>query len=376
MPPLDFTPQTRVMVIAPHPDDETLAAGGLLQRVVAAGGTARVIFATDGENNPWPQRYTERKCRITDADRTRWGVRRRGEAVAALACLGIPDEAAAFLGWPDQGLTGILLSGGVAEIERIRAEIKSWHPTLLVTPSIRDVHPDHGSLGVLVRLAIDDRVNCAEGFDVVSFDLRAPTDAARAGSGPCLRLTEEERSRKRSAILQHATQLKLSRRRFLAYASAEESYLAVAVGGRPAGGAGLSPHPSSRSVAGQSPVAVYHPVAGVARENAGTLRIHLEMRERPGAFGKGTLLIVGDGGARRCRIAVPIPSRSGETAGRDLLSGAAAGRCGFTGGRRRGELVVPSQWFAGMDRIFVSLKRRYGFFDEAGWIEIPLSERP
>src|SRR5229473_1437708 len=104
LPPTDWK---RVMVLAPHPDDETLVTGGLLQQAVAAGAAVRVIFATDGDNNPWPQRVIERRWRITPADRARWGTRRRGEALAALTCLGVPTESAVFLGYPDQGLTRI-----------------------------------------------------------------------------------------------------------------------------------------------------------------------------------------------------------------------------------------------------------------------------
>jgi len=89
----------RVMVLAPHPDDETLATTGFLQKAVAAGAAVRVLFATDGDNNPWPQRASERRWRITIADRARWGRRRRGEALAALASLGVPADSAHFLAW-------------------------------------------------------------------------------------------------------------------------------------------------------------------------------------------------------------------------------------------------------------------------------------
>src|SRR5512143_3590489 len=39
----------RLMVFAPHPDDETLGAGGLIQRVLATGGKVRVVFVTNGD---------------------------------------------------------------------------------------------------------------------------------------------------------------------------------------------------------------------------------------------------------------------------------------------------------------------------------------
>src|SRR6185295_13542272 len=43
---------TRLLVVAPHPDDEVLGAGGLMQRVHETGGTVRVVYLTNGEGYP------------------------------------------------------------------------------------------------------------------------------------------------------------------------------------------------------------------------------------------------------------------------------------------------------------------------------------
>src|SRR5690242_17742392 len=96
--------RTRLLVVAPHPDDETLATGLLIQHVLAAGGTAHVLLLSDGDNNPWPQRWLERRVLIRGADRLRWATRRRDEFRAAMRCLGLADEACTALGWADQGL--------------------------------------------------------------------------------------------------------------------------------------------------------------------------------------------------------------------------------------------------------------------------------
>ena len=57
------------MLIAAHPDDESLACSIVLQHAVRNGAAIRVVYATDGENNPWPQRVIERKWRLDKADR-------------------------------------------------------------------------------------------------------------------------------------------------------------------------------------------------------------------------------------------------------------------------------------------------------------------
>src|SRR5438034_5817310 len=88
----------RILVIAPHPDDEVIGAGGLIQRA----GDVRVVFVTSGENNPWPQRVMQRKWIISAADRAEWATMRRREAAASLHILGAPDDSAVFLGFRDQ----------------------------------------------------------------------------------------------------------------------------------------------------------------------------------------------------------------------------------------------------------------------------------
>ena len=51
-PTLDVPPQTRLLVVAPHPDDETLGAGGLMERVHESGGRVNVVYLTDGDGYP------------------------------------------------------------------------------------------------------------------------------------------------------------------------------------------------------------------------------------------------------------------------------------------------------------------------------------
>src|SRR5438876_11705826 len=47
---LNPTADTRLLVVAPHPDDEVLGTAGLMQRVRAANGVVRVVYLTDGES--------------------------------------------------------------------------------------------------------------------------------------------------------------------------------------------------------------------------------------------------------------------------------------------------------------------------------------
>src|ERR1700722_12164884 len=144
----DFTSASRLMLIAPHPDDEALACSVILQRAVHAGAQVRVIYATDGDDNPWPQRAIERKWKLNAADRARWGKLRRAEALSALHVLGVRAANARFLGLPDQKLTALLTHDCRFTLTRLEKAIAQFSPTHLLIPSIADTHPDHSALGV------------------------------------------------------------------------------------------------------------------------------------------------------------------------------------------------------------------------------------
>jgi len=149
-----FSAKTRLLVIAPHPDDETIANGVLIQRVRAAGGEVKVVLLTAGENNPWPQRWLERRLSIGATDRLRWGQRRHIELGQALRQLDVPLAALQALGWPDMGVTDVLLRSPARAVEELAAGIRAFCPDIVAMPSIDDRHPDHGSAYVLTQLAL------------------------------------------------------------------------------------------------------------------------------------------------------------------------------------------------------------------------------
>ncbi|HET6632354.1 MAG TPA: PIG-L family deacetylase [Rhodanobacteraceae bacterium] len=219
-------PGAALLVVAPHPDDESLATGGLLQRAVSAGARARVLLLTDGDNNPWPQRWLERRWRIGPEERRRWGQRRRGEAHAALATLGLPDDAPVCLGWPDMGVTSRLVDDTAASVSTIAGHVRDFAPSVLVFPSLGDTHPDHSAAHVLVRLALA-RQDCRlpHYTALLSYLIHGRRDP---GSAVTLVLSGGEVQRKRDAVCAYQTQVTLSRSRLLANVSSAETYHSAA----------------------------------------------------------------------------------------------------------------------------------------------------
>lgn len=215
-------PGARLLVLAPHPDDESLAAAGLIQRARAHGAPVSVVFASDGENNPWPQRAMEHRAWIGARQRAAWGARRHDEADAALRILGVDPARVHRLGWPDGGVTRMLLDGVASMLESLRALIVRERPTVLVLPDMADRHPDHGALRVLVEMALRDMPDSQRPI-CLGYLLHGHPQAG-AAQRTVLALAGAELEGKRRAIAAHASQMVLSRRRFMGFASPTEVF--------------------------------------------------------------------------------------------------------------------------------------------------------
>jgi LmbE family N-acetylglucosaminyl deacetylase len=200
--------QTRLLVVAPHPDDETLGAGLLIQRVLAAGGAVKLLLLTNGDNNPWPQRYVERRFRIDDAARQRWGNRRRAEVLRAIDRLGLSPSALEVFDWPDMGLTQRLAEDTQSSIAAIANVLETFQPTIVVFPALEDSHPDHGAAHVLCRLALT-------GWLPVPTMLAFPVHmGASVSDYPVLSVGSDAQLRhKLDALSQYHSQMALSGRR-------------------------------------------------------------------------------------------------------------------------------------------------------------------
>jgi len=98
-----FTPKDRVLVVAPHPDDEALGAAGAIQAAVEAGADVHVVYLTHGESNEISALFYQKKPMILKSDFVKVGRVRKREAVEAMALLGVPEKNLIFFGYPDMG---------------------------------------------------------------------------------------------------------------------------------------------------------------------------------------------------------------------------------------------------------------------------------
>ncbi len=217
--PPTFSAQTRLLVVAPHPDDETIATGLLLQQVRAVGGEVGILLLTSGDNNPWPQRWLERRVWIGAADRQRWGRRRHAEMLQALQSLEVPPGGLQSLDWPDMGVTDALLQSDNAAVAAVAAAIDRFGPNLVAMPGLDDRHPDHGSAHVVVRLALAGRVAGPRQLAYLVHG-QAPASGVIEISG-----TPAQVGRKRAALAAHRSQTALSGGRMRRLADRPERYI-------------------------------------------------------------------------------------------------------------------------------------------------------
>ena len=256
-PTLAVPDHTRLLVIAPHPDDEMLGAGGLMQRVHAGGGRVRVVYLTDGDGYPEGVQAEDHVESPSPADYRGYGRQRRREARAALASLGMgpSNYTYTFLSFPDGGLCRLMRTywsdrraayrspytrmdrparadmvvpdmayRGEDLTQELAQIIGEFQPTLILVPRKEDQHPDHCAAWFFLADALTDvrRVHPDFSADVINYIVHfygwpfddeeqrlEPPPGLRGGASGWMRLplTPAEARIKRQALRRYATQV-------------------------------------------------------------------------------------------------------------------------------------------------------------------------
>ncbi|MBV8742804.1 MAG: PIG-L family deacetylase [Sinobacteraceae bacterium] len=147
----------KIVVLAPHMDDEVIGCGGTLARHVAAGADITIVFLTDGRHGG-----------KLSAEQLAAGVKlpelRRREAAAALAELNISKVV--YLDAED----GQLEHDQAAAV-RLREVLLQLQPQIVYLPYFLEAHPDHTAASPLLEAATRDT---ALAFQVHSYEVWTP----------------------------------------------------------------------------------------------------------------------------------------------------------------------------------------------------------
>ncbi len=176
------SPRDRVLIIAPHIDDEAIGAAGYAADAIANGAEVYVAFLTAGDCNRFSARLLNKTLGPTASNYLSVGHTRIAEAKAAMKLLGVPEDHYFVLGYPDQGLRSILdhrsdvirstatqkravpyeeaLSPGspysfasmMSDVEQVMEKAK---PTIVIAPVQFDHHPDHAATAEITDLVLD-----------------------------------------------------------------------------------------------------------------------------------------------------------------------------------------------------------------------------
>lgn len=183
----------RLVVVAPHPDDEVLACGGLLAAHTGRGGRASVIAVTDGEashrgTESWAPRALA-AARQAESDR---GLRALGVLSNEITRLTMPDGAVSRYGGPLREALGLLLKSD-------DVVVSTWR---------LDGHPDHEAVGAATEdVCADVGAVCLQAPVWMwhwssQGDARVPWHRLRGFA-----LDSHACQRKRAALAMHETQL-------------------------------------------------------------------------------------------------------------------------------------------------------------------------
>ena len=251
----DVPAATRLLIVAPHPDDEALSAAGLMQRVHEGGGTIRVVYLTNGEGYPEGVRVEEHHQSPTPPDYRDYGRRREREARTALDALKIGGFTTTFLSFPDSGLGKLMRSywsdrraayrspytrrnrpppskaliraaefRGEDLTQELAGIVGDFRPTMILAPRKEDQHVDHCAAWYFTADALSDvaRVDPEFSADLVTYIVHYYSwpfedDGPRLGPPPHLRggvsgwlslpLTRAESKAKSVALKRYRTQM-------------------------------------------------------------------------------------------------------------------------------------------------------------------------
>jgi LmbE family N-acetylglucosaminyl deacetylase len=172
----------RVLIVAPHMDDEAIGAGAYALDAIRSGAEVFVAFLTAGDCARFSARLLHRRVLLTPDDYLAVGRIRIAEAADAMRILGVPRDHLFVLGYPDRGLRSIVeqpklvirsastradavpyqaaISPGaphnfehvVRDVQRILERVR---PTTVITPVPFDMHPDHSAAAAIVDVAVD-----------------------------------------------------------------------------------------------------------------------------------------------------------------------------------------------------------------------------
>ncbi|HEX8506007.1 MAG TPA: PIG-L deacetylase family protein [Hymenobacter sp.] len=189
------------VIVAPHPDDESLGCGGLIALLRAAQVPVAVVLISDGAmSHPRSRKYPAAARRAL----------REGEFREALGILGVPSGANLLLRLPDGAVPILGVPGFANAVDALSRFLTFWEPATIVVPWRRDPHPDHRATSQLVHVALASLASPPRVLEylVWGWERATPADLPRADEATGWRLDiSSVLAQKQQAIAAHRSQI-------------------------------------------------------------------------------------------------------------------------------------------------------------------------
>jgi LmbE family N-acetylglucosaminyl deacetylase len=261
-PKLSLDEHKKLLVLAPHCDDETLGSAGLITEALRIGMEVRVVMETNGDGTLSATMRDFYRLYPRPQDFIRMGNLRQQETLNALKLLGVSENYVYFLSYPDHGTASLwneywsstnpfrspysndthspyvktynpnAVYSGESLLADLESILRSYQPDLISYPHPDDVHPDHWGLSVFTRLALAliQREQPSYQPDAYSYIVHRPDFPYPAGYHPTWEITpppamiplnlnwfsfplnSEDITLKQAAVLEYKSQLPFLRK--------------------------------------------------------------------------------------------------------------------------------------------------------------------
>jgi LmbE family N-acetylglucosaminyl deacetylase len=200
----DISKDTKMLIIAPHIDDEVIGSAGIIQDALNKGAKIKIVYVTNGDDSIGAVAKENKSIYLKPNEFINLGVQRMQEGVNATKVLGVNKEDLIFLGYPDEGLYSMLTKfygspytsastkysfnpyAGTfrnkqaytgknfdADLKQI---IGDFSPTIIIAPHPRDRNPDHKASYLFLETVLAEMSSTTEVFSyLVHYRMYPPT---------------------------------------------------------------------------------------------------------------------------------------------------------------------------------------------------------
>lgn len=183
----------KVLVLAPHPDDEIFGVGGTIKKLAQNGAFIATVYFCDGAGGVIEGTNIDNELKRTDPALVQT---RKNEAKEAAKVLGISKQI--FYSYPDGKL-----SSSQSAVSGVVDLLKNSAWDIIFIPSPWDNHPDHRAVGEIFFNSLKQKnVEIAKDFEIWSYEIWTPIFPNR------IVLINKELEAKKQAIETQKSQLK------------------------------------------------------------------------------------------------------------------------------------------------------------------------